>query len=1140
MTPTQVEFTDFSGGITDDYLPGPQNRYQRADNLLITRNKKLESRYGSDLVDSTYYQIPPGNQRITELINFDNNTALLYVSRRNVYYVNAGWNTLTGPSGNAVLDSGADSNRISYAHWNHQLFIVSDSGAKPMKIFKDSGGTFRARTAGLPELAETANYVSATVLTNAITLANDLRTKMLSHFARATIHTAADAVAGAALTASAATNLPTLLTLTTQLLASYSLHYKDAIRGKPTYHGHTMLGEVESPVLFAVDHKLDSSVPPTTLEEAVERLDDLLRRFTGHNYDQDTHVVAISTSVADTPSAPRAGPLTTGAQFSDTLLTSLCDLANELKTQLNLHLLSGGQVSAGPGTWTSGSAVITGLANTTGVTVGDYVILSRDDVSTDDIPFGTRTVASKTGTTVTLNGTLSASGSGIVYFVAANEAHGYAEVPGFRVSSANATSDSTLATLVNELRSKYIYHMNGGGALHMGLFQSTRQSLALTNQIADAALMDLAGYTGDTFGGYHQYEIDGIRQALIELKGKFNAHQKDATAHWVNATAAGYSPYPVLSPDPSNDNYLYAFHLAYEYTSGSETFLDAGPVLIKEAAALTKPDEYAVALSTIPALVNGSLDNYDTATITVRIARTVANGKNFYYIGQVTNGTTTFTDDVSDADLVTGEQLYTEGGVVDNDPPPVSRFLHILNGTAYYGYVTDIDGSIRKNRVRQSITDDPDSCPSDFYIDFDEEVMGLSSVRERPLVLCTDSAYRLEGTFDERGQGGIGKVRISETIGTIAHRSIVQTDYGVFFAGQEGFCWTDGYQVQQISDWDDTYALYTATAAQRSRIQGVYNKFENRIYWTAQLNQAGSDADAAIILHLHNPAISNAMAFTTASGTSFSPTSFCVFNKQLLRADKRGYTFYHSASLVNDKKIDTAVAPSGWVKEPVMYNLTSCGHDYGTASMKKWITRVSLRAKNTTNVSMQVNSNNDDGRQIDALTPIKFRGHITWGDPDVVWGDPNLFWNYQGSIEDSRFFPGGSLRATYKQIQVRNAFVVIEGSDSKGLATVNHIAKTATLVDALIQDWNVDIVDYYIAFEDDGYDHEYLVTTRTSGDVIVFADPGNLLTTTLARKWVVRGYPKNEKLSLLDYTIHHSYLGTKSTEAFVQTSGENA
>jgi hypothetical protein len=1157
LTPTQVEFNDFSGGITDEYLPGPQNRYQRCDNLFITRNRKLEQRPGSDLLDSDNPQIPAGRQRIGALINFDHNDTLLYQSKTSLYYVDTAWVELMGPTGNPALAPNSDTNHIAYSHWNHQLFVVSDSGASPIKIYRDENGVLQVRTAGLPDLADTPNWVDNTAIAAAILLANDLRTKMLLHFASAGLHLLADAASAALITAPASSDLSTLLTLTRQLLLAYSAHYKDSIRSRAVYHdgvNSNVMGGV-NPVIYAPSHALSSTVAPTTIEACTDRLNDLRVKYMEHNGDIDVHPGFYSGGVYQS-TAPQLAvnlltPLTTGPTFSDGL-QELYDLANELKAQFNAHIASGGVLYTG--TITSGSDTITLVPSTAGVNVGDFIVSNLFAPGT--------TVLAKTGTTIQGSTTAVSNGAN-AFIVPPTKAHPAkivtsgstpTDIANGMITLADATTQESLAQLVFQLRAQYIRHYTGGpsnwnaneiSVTHLGYYLPPNVAIPASHQLADrSSLINYASVSAgayyDDYGGFPQGELAGIRAALTELLAAFNTHQADQIQHYPNPAITTTYEFFVKGEAPLSGDYLYAFHYEYTYFVGTTEYVDRGPILLKLASQKTDPGNYPQVISNLPVIANAGEGNYDTGRIVIKIARSKKNQTDLRYIGEVTNGTTTFTDDTPDSEL-SGEQIYTAGGVVDNDPPPVARFLHILDGVAYYGGITDTDGTVLPNRVRQAIDGDPDSVPGDFYVDFDEEITGISSTRERAVVFCTDSIYRIEGTFDLRGQGGISKIRISETIGCVSHGSIVQTDLGLFFAGNEGFCWTDGYQVQQITDWNRTYALLVATNAQCKRIKGCYDKYTGRIWWATQYRQDSTDNDSAYVLHLHPwVSVSGAMPFTSASGTSFSPTSFVVFDKQFLRADKRGYTFVHDDTFSNDPVIDILIDPSLWQSEAVIYNYTSCGSDFGTSSIKKWVTRVTMRCKNSSNVSMQVNSNNDDGRQIDALTPVKFRGQMTWGDPNVQWGDPNLFWNYQGMIEDSRHFPAGSLRAVFKQIQLTNAFVPIENSDSKGLALVNAGAKTATLVDGTIQDWNEDAVGYFIAFEDDGFVQEFLILERTSGDVLIFEDRDNVIATNGNRKWVVRGYPKSEKFSLLNYTIHHAYLGTRSTQAFVQTNGEDA
>lgn len=77
----------------------------------------------------------------------------------------------------------------------------------------------------------------------------------------------------------------------------------------------------------------------------------------------------------------------------------------------------------------------------------------------------------------------------------------------------------------------------------------------------------------------------------------------------------------------------------------------------------------------------------DRTDIRIRFYRTVNGGNIFYFIGETDNDFTanivTFTDDVTDANLITGEQIYTTGGEVENVAPPACRSL-IVGGNRVF------------------------------------------------------------------------------------------------------------------------------------------------------------------------------------------------------------------------------------------------------------------------------------------------------------------------------------------------------------------------------------------------------------------------------------------------------------------------
>ena len=191
--------------------------------------------------------------------------------------------------------------------------------------------------------------------------------------------------------------------------------------------------------------------------------------------------------------------------------------------------------------------------------------------------------------------------------------------------------------------------------------------------------------------------------------------------------------------------------------------------------------------------------------IRVFIFRTIDAGQTLYQIGSVTNGTTSFNDNVSDTTAQNGDVIYTADGTVDFDPPPQTKYVHVVNNIGYYLNIQD-GAQVYPFRLRQSVPGDPDSCPIDFFVDLEDEGVGMSSVKSIPIAYCKKHIYRIENSFDQFGRGEMIPVRISDTVGCVSHNSIVQAENYVFWAGNDGFYASDGYQFIKLSDlFNDRY-----------------------------------------------------------------------------------------------------------------------------------------------------------------------------------------------------------------------------------------------------------------------------------------------------------------------------------------------
>lgn len=593
----------------------------------------------------------------------------------------------------------------------------------------------------------------------------------------------------------------------------------------------------------------------------------------------------------------------------------------------------------------------------------------------------------------------------------------------------------------------------------------------------------------------------------------------------------------VTSSGGTGNSYIYTFLYYYTYQIGTVTFEDFGPTTQVTLSNAGAPNANTVNITAIPVLANGATENWDTTTITVKIYRTTNGGTTGFYLGQVTNGTTIYNDSASDTTIQSAVGLYTNGGVVDNDPPPAAKFVHVVNGKAYYGYILDGSQQI-PNRVVQSITDDPDSVPATFFVTLEDEVTGLSSYSGRPIVFGKTKTYRLDGEFDETGQGSIVYEAISTNIGCISHQSIVRTREGVFFAGNDGFYFTDGYTVKKISDsLNETYKTITDTATKKKRIYGTYDPIENRVYWAVQFDSSSSDNDGFFVLDLRQGVKAESVFTTATNGTNLAPSSFSFYQGYVLHGDRRGYIFKNNPSVDQDAKVDTTVAPSSWTTSTIIYDYTSVLLDCGSPQLTKWGQWLHIKAKNVKNLSMQPYSIDDSTFIPEPLKEIRSRTAAEWGDPSVfAWGSSSgIEWGFAGHIEERRRFPAQSLRFRSKQIKFTNSFTNIYKSDDVGTADISGTANTATLTSG---SWPTEIVDYYISFETDSYVANFLITA-VSGGIVTMQDISNTVPTGSAKKWVIRGYRKSEKFFPIQYSIFYTPIGIRSSGTYHGTNSED-
>jgi hypothetical protein len=560
-------------------------------------------------------------------------------------------------------------------------------------------------------------------------------------------------------------------------------------------------------------------------------------------------------------------------------------------------------------------------------------------------------------------------------------------------------------------------------------------------------------------------------------------------------------------------NYIYAFTYSYTYKVRNQTFrVESTPIFVE---ALNK--SLPIALANIPVGVADKNLDYASTSFVTNVYRTIDNGSIFYLVSSGHNLTSIAVENMTDATLQDQVQLYTNDGSVDNDYPPLCKFVHVVNSIGYYGYLQDGTEKLPYT-LRQSVPGTPDAVPLDFEFDAEDELKGISSCQSIPIILCKKHIYRIEGGWDQFGRGTPRLIRISDHAGCLSVNSCVQAEGKLFWAGNDGFYSTDGYSVVKVSDgFNDFYYQFSIVALDKRRIQGTFDEINRRVYWTWQDDTAKSDNNRMYVMELRYGVMPESV-FSTWSFGSNTASAITYFGKWLHRADHRGYVYKHDGvAYLSDLKLESNTTPSTWYKETIIWTYRSVALNMGSQYQRKWIPKILLTCKNRTNISIQINAINDDGKSTRPLKAIRWRRNFIWGDEDFVWGNPDCVWNAEGLIEQKRWMPAKGLRLSFIQVEVTNAYVVVENSDLNGEADFNNTLNTATLV-SMTNTWPTQALDYYLYTSVDNYVTGFKVIGR-SDSTLVLEDTNNVFPTG-RYKWVLKGYPKGEFLNLLSYTLH--------------------
>jgi len=312
MANQQTEFNRFSGGMTDVFQdPESPLVYELAQNFLITENKKLKTRPGTEhiftqvdevkgLMDnaSGLLRIRTGWRFKNRLDHFKN----FFVAQNKLFHtsLDALSGPLQGPQSESPFLSNNDifptdtnpsttQNIVHHAQFADHMILTGLDFYWPKKIYP-SGAGFKLHNAGLPN----------PVLLGCIDVANNIKSTFNTHIADGSAHATADTTN--TITSADATDVPSLITLTTELQSKYDAHNDDAALGAGWVYHIAQGGD-------ALDN---STTAPRSLTDCQVLLDDLVESFQAHRGDTTAHNSATG-NLTVTQTVPEVNAFTAGA-----------------------------------------------------------------------------------------------------------------------------------------------------------------------------------------------------------------------------------------------------------------------------------------------------------------------------------------------------------------------------------------------------------------------------------------------------------------------------------------------------------------------------------------------------------------------------------------------------------------------------------------------------------------------------------------------------------------------------------------------------------------------------------------------------------------------------------------------------------
>lgn len=575
---------------------------------------------------------------------------------------------------------------------------------------------------------------------------------------------------------------------------------------------------------------------------------------------------------------------------------------------------------------------------------------------------------------------------------------------------------------------------------------------------------------------------------------------------------------PATSPNPG----FYQWYAVYKREFQTRIDGEITGYVIRSAAYLIASGEYAEIQNTsgreyiwnrtglgvfeIQQLAN---DHFDDANIDVEIYRTEKNQTIPKLVKTVAPTATSITDDVPDDEL--GIPLYTSDGTLDNDLPPWGGGSVVIDSALFMVGITDIArGERYRSRVVQSPVGNPYGIPGSNYVDIDDRCSTIFHVGVHPIVCSHNRTYRIEGRYDYRGGGGMRARLISDSEGCPYPKSIIQdNDFALFFS-QTGVCWTDGFKVINLTERDlrSRFSYWIKDA-----VRATFDRHEKIAYWAVEdPDNSPSGVNNKLLMLNTDFSTEKRNGITTASALldnmQITAIGYDDDLEQAAIGDKGGFLLGLDWNANYDLQVDTSTAMGSWEALGIQCHYQSCGFDFGSTRLTKWVSKVFALFRNINgNCSIRFQEIvNDEGVLLSSGT-ARIRATVT-----------------EGLHKIRKWANRYGLRCMFKQFVIKSDETLIATWEDLGLATPNN---TTNQVVIALGTWptyeGFNLINYYIFFALDGYTKGYLITAQ-SGDTLTVADPDNDLP-GVVMGWRIYGVAKDESFHLKSVSADYEYMG---------------